>query len=78
VTSDRIQFSVCSAIIIAATFIPIGSFAINPKIIGDVKLEGEPGDDTEDRRDEKGERISDDTSSDRKGDGPDLSPVVGV
>jgi len=70
-----IQFSVCSGIIILACFIPKGAFAMNPKIIGDIRLEGESG----------GARSSDEVESEgRDSDeikdmkGPDLSPVVGV
>jgi hypothetical protein len=72
---NSIQFSVCSGIIILACFIPKGAFAMNPKIIGDIRLEGESG----------GARSSDEVESEgRDSDeikdmkGPDLSPVVGV
>jgi len=71
--ADRIQFSVCSAIIIAACFIPQGAFALNPKIIGDVKLEGDVGD-----QDLPEDEQQSDGNSDRKVERPDLSPVVGV
>ena len=36
-----IQFSVCSAIILLATFVPKGSFAFNPKEIEGVRNEQE-------------------------------------
>jgi hypothetical protein len=34
-----IQFSVCSAVILAATFVPKGSFSFNPKTIEGVRNE---------------------------------------
>jgi hypothetical protein len=40
---DSIQFTVCSAIILLSTFIPKGAFAFNPKTIGDIRLQGEAG-----------------------------------
>jgi len=60
-----IQFSVCSGIIFASTFIPRGAFAVNPRIIGDIRLEGEPGDTRDDQSED----------SDRKEE-PDLRPTV--
>lgn len=66
-----IQFSVCSGIIIASTFIPRGAFAINPKIIGDVKLEGEAGDEEEGKP-----RHSDEESGDQKRGDVDLDPTI--
>lgn len=66
---NRIQFSVCSAIIIAATFIPRGAFSINPRIIGDIRLEGEPVDEINDEED----RESNNSEKDA-----DPSPVIGV
>jgi len=41
-----IQFSVCSAIILVSTFVPKGSFSINPKAIEGVRNEQEFGDDS--------------------------------
>jgi hypothetical protein len=69
VSDNRIQFSVCSGIIIAATFIPRGAFSINPRIIGDIRLEGEPVDAIDGEED----RESNDSEKDA-----DPSPVVGV
>jgi hypothetical protein len=74
---NSIQFSVCSAIIIAACFVPKGAFAFNPKIIGDIRLEGEPGDECTSDEDERGGRDSDEMR-DQKIRGTDLTPVVGV
>ena len=37
----RIQYSVCSGIIFFSTFIPEGAWNLNPKIIGDVALDGD-------------------------------------
>jgi len=43
-----IQFTVCSAVIIASTFIPRGSWAINPKPTGDLQAGADiPGESTE-------------------------------
>jgi len=36
-----IQYSVCSGIILLSTLIPVGAFALNPKVVGGVKLEGD-------------------------------------
>ena len=61
-----IQFSVCSAVILVATFVPKGSFSINPKAIEGVRNEQEFEDDSsidsgkgdvEGGRREKGERV---------------------
>ena len=38
---DSIQFSICSAIILLATFVPKGAFAFNPKAIEGVRNEQE-------------------------------------
>jgi len=52
-----IQFSVASVLILCATLIPIGAFALNPKVIGDIKLQGEPkhDGDSDSDKDEKGD-----------------------
>jgi hypothetical protein len=50
----RIQYSVCCGIILISTLIPLGALAFNPKVVGGVKLTGDPGDDdidSEKRRD---------------------------
>ncbi len=39
-TVGGVQFSVCCVIILLATFVPKGAFALNPKAIGDVSLQG--------------------------------------
>ncbi|TFK68770.1 MFS general substrate transporter [Pluteus cervinus] len=39
-TVGGVQFSVCCVIILLATFVPQGAFALNPKAIGDVSLQG--------------------------------------
>ena len=41
-----IQFSVCSAVILIATFLPKGAFAFNPKIIEGVRNKQEIEEDT--------------------------------
>jgi hypothetical protein len=38
----RIQYSTCCGIILLSTIIPLGALAFNPKIIGGVKLVGDP------------------------------------
>jgi hypothetical protein len=38
----RIQCSASSVIIFAATFTPIGAFHLNPRVIGDFRLQGDP------------------------------------
>lgn len=40
-SSYRLQFSICSGIILIATFVPKGSFALNPKAIEGVRNEQE-------------------------------------
>ena len=40
-TSYSIQFSICSAIILLATFVPKGAFSFNPKAIDGVRNEQE-------------------------------------
>ena len=66
---DSIQFSICSGIIMAATFIPRGASSINPKIIGDIRVQGEPVDAIDDLGEE-------DRQTDVKE--AHTSPVIGV
>jgi MFS family permease len=68
-----IHYSVGCGIIMLSTLIPVGAFALNPKIIGDVPLAGEPGQESSDDGEGEGEheykkeRISDaDVDTDKK------------
>ncbi len=52
------QFSIASAIILCATFIPVGAFALNPKALGAVglkrpNLEAGLSEDVDSKNDEK-------------------------
>src|SRR5436190_3349087 len=45
----RIHFSICCGVIFIATFIPRGAFSFNPDVIGDIKLEGDPSEESVNR-----------------------------
>ena len=66
---SRIQFSVCSGIILLSTLIPKGAFALNPKILGHA-LEG----DIETSSTEG----SDETDEKKRVEADDDLPIVGV
>ena len=66
IISVRTQFSVCCGIIFFSTFIPIGGFALNPKIIGGAVITGNTVDDSD---------ADDDTFSYRMNDTESPPPV---
>lgn len=71
-----IQFSVCCGVILLATLVPVGAFALNPKMIGDVKLTGDPGDPDAKHEDDAEKPGSSDGESEKKRMEEDLSPTI--
>ena len=70
------QFTVLAAIVIAATFVPKGSFSLNPKMINDSALTGDV--DAEHGGEHGGEDVKADDSSDEKTEKPVKSTDIGA
>jgi hypothetical protein len=74
-----VQFTVLSAVVIAATFIPKGAFALNPEIINDAVLEGEVDEERDvDVLDKDGKKVRRESDSEDEYEKPVKTTDVGA